>query len=161
MSRQDWEVPQAEVDEVVREAFRRWEVWRMYADPYWWEGWLAQWQGAFGDKVILEWRSNRVTPMSFALKAYQTAMTTGEVSHDGDLDFARHIGNACRQETNFTDETGQRLWLIRKERHDSHKKIDLAMAGCLSWEARNDAIASGVLMANQPSVYESRGLLTV
>ena len=26
------------------------------------------------------------------------------------------------------------MWLIEKERHDSPKKIDLAMAGCLSWE---------------------------
>ena len=35
------------------------------------------------------------------------------------------------------------MWLIRKERSDSPKKIDAAIAAVLSWEARRDAIASG------------------
>ncbi len=35
------------------------------------------------------------------------------------------------------------MWTIRKDRKDSLFKIDAAMAGCLSWEARNDAIAAG------------------
>jgi hypothetical protein len=35
------------------------------------------------------------------------------------------------------------MWTIQKDRHDSPRKIDLAMAGCLSWEARRDAIKAG------------------
>jgi hypothetical protein len=54
------------------------------------------------------------------------------------------------------DETGAPLWTIYKERPDSPHKIDLAMAGALSWEARNDALASGV---GGTSVYEEREML--
>src|SRR5438874_5107870 len=82
--------------------------------------------------------------MAYALQAYRTAMINGEVSHDGDLAFGQHIANACRQETNLRDpDTGERMWIIRKDRKDSLFKIDAAMAGCLAWEARNDAIAAG------------------
>jgi hypothetical protein len=35
------------------------------------------------------------------------------------------------------------LYYIRKERSDSPHKIDLAMAGILSWEARNDGLTAG------------------
>jgi len=57
------------------------------------------------------------------------------------------------------EETGKTLWLIRKDRRDSPHKIDLAMAGVLSWEARNDAIAAGAV--DKTSVYEKRGLCTI
>jgi hypothetical protein len=52
------------------------------------------------------------------------------------------------------DEEGKVLWLIKKERHDSPNKIDLAMASILSWEARMDAITAGVLnFQKQPGVF--------
>jgi hypothetical protein len=43
----------------------------------------------------------------------------------------------------FTDDDGNRMWTIQKERVDSPLKIDAAMAGCLSWEAYTAAIAAG------------------
>ena len=43
------------------------------------------------------------------------------------------------------DDQGHPLWLISKDRADSPRKIDLAMVGCLSWEARGDAVAAGAL----------------
>jgi hypothetical protein len=48
------------------------------------------------------------------------------------------------------DEQGKALWLIQKERADSPFKIDAAMAGTLSWEARTHAIAAG---AEKPKDY--------
>lgn len=151
-----WEVPAAEVDATVIEAFRRWKVWRMLADPFWWETWVSRWAGLFGDKVVLEWRTNRIMPTAFAVKAYHNAIVAGDVTHDGDEALARHIGNACRKETNFRDDTGERLSVITKERPDSPFKIDLAMAAVASWAARGDAVASGVLQAPPPSVYDER-----
>lgn len=142
---EQWEVDAVAVDAAVTEAFRRWDVWRLYADPYWWESELAAWTGRFGEKRVIEWRTNRLSQMAYALRAYHTAMVNGDVTHDGDREFAQHIANACRQETNFRDpDTGERMWVIRKDRKDSLFKIDAAMAGCLAWEARNDAIAAGV-----------------
>ena len=57
----------------------------------------------------------------------------------------RHLGNARRKDLHWQDDQGKPLWVITKERHDSPQKIDDAMAGCLSWEARTDAVAAGVL----------------
>ena len=77
------------------------------------------------------------------------------ISHDGDARLARHLGHSRRQDLpGERDEQGQPLWLIRKERPDSPHKIDLAMAAVLSWEARTDAHAAGVLSAPPPASYE-------
>jgi hypothetical protein len=40
------------------------------------------------------------------------------------------------------------MWTVQKERPKSPLKIDCAVAGCLSWEARSDAIASGATATN-------------
>jgi hypothetical protein len=50
-----------------------------------------------------------------------------------------------------TDDQGNRLWVIQKERPDSPLKIDAAMAGCLSWEGYTAAIAAGVTTEPQES----------
>lgn len=138
-----WEVPVEEVDGMVRDAFERWHVVRMYCDPPKWESWVATWAGRYGEKRVVEWWSNRRRPMAYALRAYRGAMQAGELTHDGDAAFTRHLGNACRALTSLRDEEGQPLWILRKERPDSPHKIDLAMASTLSWEARTDAIAAG------------------
>jgi hypothetical protein len=79
-----------------------------------------------------------------ALENFDTAIKKSTLSHDGDVRYTRHIGNARRHDVpGWHDERGKPLWLIRKERPDSPHKIDLAMAGSLSWEARTDAITEG------------------
>lgn len=156
----EWEVPVAEVDAAVEEAFRRWDVWRMYCDPPYWETFVSRWAGLFGSERVLEWWTNRSKQMAYALRSYFGAMQTGELSHDGSQVFARHIGNACRKILPLRDEAGAPLWTIYKERPDSPHKIDVAMAGCLSWEARCDALAAGVGVRRR-SVYEGRGLAVV
>ena len=47
--------------------------------------------------------------------------------------------------TNFVDDDGQPLFMLQKIHPD--RKFDAAMAGLLSWEARRDAISSGVTRA--------------
>lgn len=148
-----WQVPEEEVDDAMGAAFQRWRVWRLYADPPYWQGWVAKWAGQFGPERVVEWWTNRRMPMTRALEAYQTAIQTGALSHDGHEGMRRHVANAHRHDLAQRDEDGKALFLIRKERPDSPQKIDLAMAGVLSWEAYMDCVASGV--DNGPSVYES------
>lgn len=150
-----WQVPTDEVDTAVRDAFNTYEVWRMYADPPYWQSWLAKWAGEFGDDKVIEWWTNRRKQMSYALENFETAITSGTILHDGDEDMIRHLGNAYRHDLPQRDEEGKPLWLIRKERANSPHKIDLTMAAVLSWEARTDAIAAG---ATGKSVYETRGV---
>lgn len=157
-----WEIPDHEVDDAVAEAFDRWDVWRLYADPPYWETAVDRWTGRFTDKKgkprVVAWWTNRRRPMAFALRAYRQAMIDGSVTHDGDPTFAQHIGNARKVgQTGMLDDEGHPLWLIAKDRPDSPDKIDLAMAACLSWEARGDAIAAGVA-DRQPK--RSRQLVT-
>lgn len=143
--RGDWEVPKAEVDAVIAEAFRTYDVVLMYADPSKWETWLAEWAGRYGQKVVVAWSTTLYRKMATALKAYANAIDAGEVTHNGDLVFARHVGNAQKNVLNFRDDDDTPLWLIRKDRPGSPNKIDAAMGGCLSWKGRVDAIANGAL----------------
>lgn len=162
--REDWQVPTADVDAVVRATFARFTVWRFYADPPYWQSWIAKWRGQFGEERVNEWWTNRRRPMASALENFSTAMREGTLSHDGDADLVRHLANSRRQDLAARNEQGQHLWLIRKERHDSPHKIDLTMAEVLSWEARTDAIAAGAGSGGkktrrtiQPSVYVANG----
>lgn len=154
-----WEVPVAEVDAAVADAFRRYSVARMYCDPPKWESWVSTWAGRYGDKVVVEWWTNRPKQMAYALRSFVSALTAGELSHDGDPTLAAHVGNAYKKETIYVDEKGEPLWVLRKERPDSPKKIDAAMAAVLSREARNDAVAAGEYP--KPSIYEHRDPVVV
>lgn len=157
---QEWEVPEHEVQAAVAEAFDRWQVWRMCADPPYWETAVAEWAGRYGETTVVEWWTNRVKAMAFTVKAFNTAIMSGELSHDGSPHLARHIGNACRRIVPVRDDQGIRMFTIYKERTDSPHKIDAAMAAILSWEGRSNALAAGVGQPRQ-SVYETRGLVTV
>lgn len=152
-SRVEWEVPKAEVDAVVDEAFRTFDVQMMYADPSKWDTWLAIWAGKYGARRIVAWPTTLYRKMATALKAYANAIDAGEAEHDGSAVFARHIGNAQKNVMNFVDDDGSPLWLIQKDRPFSPNKIDAAMAGCLSWRARLDVIATGALQENWHGIY--------
>ncbi|WP_435173286.1 terminase [Actinacidiphila sp. bgisy145] len=139
-----WECPEDEVDATLKDAFERWSVVRVYADPPYWESIISRWKGRWGDKRVTEWWTNRHKIMAYSLRAYRGAMQSGELTHSGDEVYGRHVGNARKKKLAMVDDQGQPLWVIEKERPQSPLKIDTAMAGCLSWEARQDAIAAGL-----------------
>jgi phage terminase large subunit-like protein len=140
-----WAVPKHEVSAAVDDAFARFNVWRMLYDPSKWETYGAQWQGRHGDTKVIEWPTVRVRAMALAAKAYAGAIRAGEVTNDGNPRMATHIANAQKVPQSFRDDDGTPLFLIAKDRPMSSRKIDAAMAGCLSWQARLDAVASGAL----------------
>jgi phage terminase large subunit-like protein len=154
----DWKVPEPEVDETMQALFERFDVWRLYADPPFWQSWVATWSGRWGDRVV-EWHTQRRQQMTVALEGFQTAMRAGDLTHDNDSTLARHVGNAHRHDLPQRDAEGKPYYLIRKEREDSPFKIDAAMAAVLSWEARTDAVASGAEDSGHgPSFYETHEL---
>lgn len=141
----DWEVSETEVNAEMVAAFARWDVWRLYADPPYWESTVDGWAGRWPKRVV-SWWTNRPRQMALSMRAFKTSMMAGEVGHDGNEIYAVHIANARRvNHPGMVDEEERPLWTIKKDRPDSPNKIDLAMAGCLSWEARGDAIADGAL----------------
>lgn len=153
-----WEVPEHEVKRAMAEAFQRWDAWRLYADPPYWETAVAEWAGQYGEERVFSWRTNRSAAMAGAIRSFDNAIKAGELSHDGSKALAAHIGNACRRAVTLKDDQGVPLWTIYKERPDSPHKIDAAMAAVLSFEARRDALAAGVNLRGK-SIYETRGLV--
>jgi hypothetical protein len=140
----DYEHDFDRVDGTMVEAFARWDVWRVYIDPQRIERLVERWQGRWTDKRVLEWHTNRPRAIAWAVRNYATAMRAGDVTNDGDPVMAVHIRNACRSALNVKDDEGRPMWTLCKERPGSPDKIDAAMAGVLSWEARSDALAAGV-----------------
>lgn len=140
-----WEVPEDEVWLAVESAFERYSVWRLYADPYWWEETISRWQGKWGEAVMFFHTNRQMVRMTTTLKAYESAVRRRELGHEPSTAFAEHIANAVKRDVNIRDENGERFYTISKEQKGSPRKIDIAMAAVLSWCARIDALASGVL----------------
>lgn len=152
-------IPFMEVDETVDSAFRRWKVWRMNADPFYWRDMLAAWAGRYGEEIVVAWATNQYRKMATSLLAYRNAIQTGALTHDGDPRLTAAIKNSHKHMREFKDDQGERMWTIQKERPDSPLKIDAAMASCLSWEAYTAAVSADAKLDN--SVYEERGILTI
>lgn len=146
-TRQEWEVPKAEVMRVFDEAFTTFEVVLLYGDPSKWETEMAELAGKYGKRIVV-WPTTYYRKMATALKTYAGAIVAGDVRNNGDAAMTRHVGNAQKNMQNFRDDDGSPLWLIQKDRPGSPNKIDFAMSGCLSWAARLDAIANGALNVN-------------
>jgi phage terminase large subunit-like protein len=76
---------------------------------------------------------------------FVAAVAGGDLTHDGDGVFARHIANARRKVLPALDDDGRNLFTLTKDRPHSPNKIDAAMAGVIASEARRDCIAKGLL----------------
>lgn len=136
----EWEVPFLIVDKVVRETLSEYNVVWMYADPAYWQDIVGRWSLDFPD-VVYEFWTHRKALMGKAIERFETAVNNGQLSYSNLPEhevFPRHVKNAHADET----PAGK---LIRKEFPKSSRKIDAAMAGVLSYEARAAAIADGRL----------------
>jgi len=141
---QEWEVPGDEVDMTVDNAFHRWQVWLLLGDPAYWETDMGRWQGRHRADRVKPFPSNRARPMAEAVRSYVGAISRRELTHSGDPRLTAHVGNATKLYIDARDEQGAHLFLIKKERPNSPKKIDAASAAVLSWQARTDALKAGV-----------------
>lgn len=162
----EWQVPIDEVDEAVEFAFGTWDVWRLLGDPAHWRSDMNRWAGMYGDDKVVEWWTHDRKKTALAIREFATdmggrdkapVMSHGPLLLDQDAEpdaralaahaaLVEHVANAVRRPTNIRDEeTGSFLWLIGKDAAKSVRKIDLAMAALLSWIARGQAIADGVL----------------
>ncbi|MEV3855062.1 hypothetical protein AB0J38_12135 [Streptomyces sp. NPDC050095] len=142
-----WQVPVVEVLARVHEVFDLYDVVGFYADPAKWESHVADWEAAYGPHLRVqatrnhpvEWwmTGGRSTLIVRALEKFHTALTEGELTHDGSSALVRHLCNARRR----TSRSGLQ---IAKAHPDSPRKIDAAVAAVLAWQCRLDAIAKGV-----------------
>jgi len=96
-----------------------------------------------GREKVLPWLTNRPRQIAEAVRGFSDAVVAGDLSHNADATLTRHVKNAVRRKVNVYDDEHRNMHSISKDRPDSPRKIDAAMAAILAWEARGDAIADG------------------
>jgi len=137
----DWSVPRDLVRATVAEAFGHWQVARMLADPPYWQSELSEWAAQHGDKIVLAFPTAQWARTARAVERLTTAVRARQVTHDGDATFAEHVTNArCVPVNQRRPELG---YVLTKDRRGSPRKIDLAVAAVLAFEARDQAVADG------------------
>jgi len=140
----DWEAPEQIIDAAVIDAFKRYKVVGMYADPHGWEARVAGWEQQFARKLKvsagahpMQWPTNRASAVVKAAASFEEAVVNGDLSHDGSYRLTEHALNARRV---LVARAGIG---VGKESKDSSRKIDAIYAGMLAWQARLDALAKG------------------
>lgn len=143
----DYEHDLEAADAAIAAAFDRYDVALLYADPQGIYHLVDRWIGRYGKERCAEWFTNQPSSrkVGHAVANYVTAVANGDMSHDGDSVFTRHILNARRKSLSTLDDDGRPMYSLQKDRPHSRNKIDAAMAAMLSCEARSDAIAKGAL----------------
>ena len=141
-------------DAAVMEAFDRYNVGLIYSDPQKIEHLTDRWEGRYGKDRVADFVTNlRSRRLGDAVGFYVAAVAGGDVTHDGDSTFARHIANARRKLLPATDDDGRNLYTLTKDRPHSPNKIDAAMAAVISSEARRDCISKGMLNRRRPTYF--------
>lgn len=129
-----WQVPRDEVNAAVGQAMKDYDVVTMYADPPHWQDYVDRWAQEYGDTVVLEFWTMSAARMAKALERLHTAISAGELTHDGDEVLSRHVGNAIAVPRRGGAQ-------VNKRSHTA--KIDALVAATLAYEARNDAVRAG------------------
>lgn len=143
---EDDPVDEDEVELAVEHIADRFQVVRMYGDPAWgWDKVLARLASKLGPQVVMEfWNDSRgLRQTAYGLRSYANAIASGTVFGDGNLDLRSHLGHAQKYNVKMVDDEGVPLWSVKKDRPDSERKIDLAMAGMMSHQAFLDALKHG------------------
>lgn len=146
-----WTVPRQRVHDALADVFARFEVARMFADPYHWQSELEGWARQYGERIVLSEPTNSLRRFGPALDRFRVAVAEGAVSHDGDPDLARHVANArlLRGAGRAADD-GHAYYTLEKA--GAGRLIDASVAAVLAFEAAMSMPESSVT----PSIYETR-----
>jgi phage terminase large subunit-like protein len=121
-----WTVDHDAVEAAVHDAFRRFEVAEMSADPPYWAQQLGRWAEQFGEDRVLAFNTFVRKRMAAACSSFYQAATSAGLTHDGDAALARHCSNARLKET------AQGAYITKEDR-SSPRKIDAAIAAVIAW----------------------------
>ena len=145
---EDWRVDRGEVEDTVEQAFRRWQVAELAADPPGWHAEIDAWAQTYGSPPVIQYDTKQTKKMVEACGRFHSAVLGRELTHDGSRVLARHIGNAVLKET------GEGGYIV-KDSKTSPRKIDAAVAAVVAYSRVGAARESNV------SVYSTRGLIVL
>jgi phage terminase large subunit-like protein len=123
---QQWTVDHDAVEATVHDAFRRFDVKEMSADPPYWSQQLNRWMELYGDERVLAFNTFVRKRMAAACSSFYQAATTEGLSHDAHPGLVRHVQNAT------VKETAQGAY-ITKQSPSSPLKIDAAIAAVIAY----------------------------
>lgn len=126
--------PRDEIHAAWAEIADRYVLERVYCDPWHFQSEIAAWGKAYGEKVFVEWHTNRDRQMHEALELFLTDVSTRTLRHDGCPITTLHVGNA-----RMVARPGRYIL----GRPSATQKIDAAMASALAHKAAVDARADG------------------
>jgi phage terminase large subunit-like protein len=121
----DWRVPRSHVDQVVTDAFERWDVAELVCDPARWGMYIEEWAERFGAHHVLEYPNSRERMIPATAKFYDAAVN-GLMSHDGSPTLARHVRSATMKEV-------RNGYVLQKDHPD--RKIDAAIAAVMAYDS--------------------------
>jgi len=123
---QQWTVDHDDVEARVLDAFRRFDVREMSADPPYWSQQLTRWAELFGEDRVLAFNTAVRKRMAAACSSFYQAVTTGALSHDADPGLARHCANARLKES------AQGAYIVKPDR-GGPARIDAAIAAVIAY----------------------------
>lgn len=150
-----WEPPLVEIDALLDDVMKRYDVAAFYADPAKdWRSKVNEWEQKYaqprpaqrhkGARVKMSrdhpfewWFQGRSVFIERAVLSFAAAVRNGESTHDGAAALTRHVLNTRRRIRS------QKLTVGKKHDH-SPDKIDACVAAILAWQARLDCVAAGV-----------------
>lgn len=145
----DHRVPRPEVDQAVDDLFSAYDVRYMFADPYRWQDYLDVWSARFPNRIV-EFPTNVERRMDLAVERFQTAMKTGELTHDGDQTLTDHARNAAlakgKRKPPREDDTAGVVEHYLKLTKKRAGLIDALVAAHLAYAARGQAVEDGALV---------------
>jgi hypothetical protein len=148
---QDWEVPYAEVDTVVRKWLEKDGCTKLVADPDNWQEIVGRWYGDYPDVVEELWFTKNKAKGTKAIERFETTVQTRRLRLcDGEL--KRHILNCHTEEVTSGDPT-KPAYIIRKESPNSKRYITLAQAAVIALEAAELSIEEGALNEVEHEMY--------
>ncbi len=119
-----WRTPITEVRATIEEAFDKYTVVELAADPWRFEQTLAELSES--GYAVTEFSTNSVQRMTQATQLAYDAIIGGDITHTGDPSLIRHFANAVLRED---PRRGSRL---TKDRKGSTRKIDLCIASIIA-----------------------------
>lgn len=120
-----WRVPRAEVTAMVSSAFQQWDVVELAADPWGWRSELEEWEAAH--KNVVQWNTAHAARMAPATDRFYSAVMDETLTFDGDQALVEHINNCVPKSTSMGD-------LVHKDKRNSTRKIDLAVAAIVAFD---------------------------
>lgn len=137
-----WRPPKLVIEQAVADAFRRYNVVGFFADPSaGWAGEVKSWEAKYGPRLKvnmsatepIRWRQKDVSRTCETFENLYSAITSAEISYDGDLGMTRHFLSARR------DPRRAGYVLKKPEDDQDFSKIDLTWGAMFAFAAGVEA----------------------